>query len=389
MAFKEGNEMFHQVDLETGTTLSQPRKSVIVDDAQQTENNIGLGPQLVTDLSRERNITHPSSSASPVRKEKYRFEDHKLGCFDPSSCIIIHHIEQGRSGNRIQQLRSVENILSKCSGAAISPTNVQDNVARFPPLEIFGNRSCTPSWKRLPDMEYILSTLASACEHRQFDSSDKYTDLKCSSREAGIFHKISATKHFPRWLDIDLEAWRVPLTKETAVLHFRGSDIFGTNAHEKYTQPVCDHYIKSFHHSQATCALLFSEDSSNPCLSFVKQRLNCTRTIEPCSATCAFTLLSRAKILVASFSTFVFMAASMYSHQGRRQYFSYCTCTTDNDFDISSSLDLVCTDTDRNELFPWKASPRQVELLQIREVTLQQCEFKTGGRDEEYDSESD
>jgi hypothetical protein len=121
----------------------------------------------------------------------------------------------------------------------------------------------------------------------------------------GNYTHLHLSPRFPSWLKFGLENWAEPLDGSTAVMHFRGGDIFGPNAHRKYAQPVCAHYLAAFEHSGASCALIVAEDKKNPCAREVERALPCVRRAAPCKELCAFTLLARARVLVTSNSSFV------------------------------------------------------------------------------------
>ncbi len=168
-----------------------------------------------------------------------------------------------------------------------------------------------------------------------------------------------------------MEAWAVPLPSTTAVMHFRGGDIFSARPHYMYTQPVCDHYIQSFRHSGAACAVLVAEDDSNPCVAAVEAGLNCTHRPRQCGPACAFTLLARARLVIASASSVLSTALETFRAAERRVYFSYCAACPVPVRAWDSAR--YCTETDRSELFPWNASARQLELLRTRPASVNVC----------------
>ena len=308
----------------------------------------------------------------------------KSDCFDYSNCVLIQHQAFGRSGNRKIQLQAVEKVLSRCSGAAISPVKITDDVVRFSPLQVFGAHSCSPEWDQLPDIEGILGRLRSRSQPLNFTWRQPNFGLNATCAPYGrelqpgvkprapeAFQKLSLSAKFPSWLEINLDAWALPLDNATAVLHFRGGDILRNKGLPTYTQPVCDHYLQSLRHSGATCAILLSEDDSNPCVDFVAARFNCTSRRQPpaCGASCAFTLLARARVAIASKSSFL-VSLDAFGGAERRVYYSYCTeCPRRND----AGKTTYCTDVNRTELFPWTASQRQLELIRTRSARVVQC----------------
>jgi hypothetical protein len=197
---------------------------------------------------------------------------------------------------------------------------------------------------------------------------------------------------------VDLEARAVPLPHTLAVMLFRGGDIFWANAaaNDLYTQPVCDHYLQSFRHSGATCALLIAEDNANPSVAAVKASLSCVQRAGvhfACCLVCAFTLLARARLVIASFSTFLNTSLEVFvgglggmeqkeeqkeepelEEERRRVYFSYCNhCPSDGSRQLGIRTRTYCSETDPSELFPWSASPRQVDLLRRRPARVVVC----------------
>ena len=178
---------------------------------------------------------------------------------------------------------------------------------------------------------------------------------------------------FPSWLDPYFPAWVVPLANDTAVLHFRSGDTFDTALppHPAYAQPVCRHYLEAFRHSGAACALLVAESDLNPCVAVAAARLPCVRRPPPdCTAGCAFTLLARSRILIASVSTFANTAAEAFAVPGgRRFYRPYCSeCPVRR-----GAVMQLCTHSDRAGIFPWKAMPAQVALLESRPARVVEC----------------
>ena len=250
-------------------------------------------------LPNDRTVSNdtPEIIASEIRELEDRLHQHhsRLDCFDYSKCVLIHHADVGRSGNRKIQLEHVESVLSRCSGAAIAqagaitPSRITENVVHFAPMQVFGKASCFPAWDKLTDMEAVIHHLTSRCQVINFTWADRhFTDsgLKCSLDSPPVFHQAHLNKRLPAWLEISLNAWTLPLDDTTAVLHFRGGDLFRdvnrpdknltANTYNRF-QPVCDHYIQSFRHSGATCALLVAEDDKNPCVAVVEANLKCTR----------------------------------------------------------------------------------------------------------------
>jgi hypothetical protein len=54
--------------------------------------------------------------------------------------------------------------------------------------------------------------------------------------------------------------------------------------------------------------MLIAEDNANPCVAAVEASLSCTQRAGihfACVPVCAFTLLARARLVIASFSTFL------------------------------------------------------------------------------------
>ena len=293
----------------------------------------------------------------------------RLDCFDDSKCILVKHTAYGRSGNRFVQLRSVQDLLSRCSGAAISPAAIEDKVVHFPPFQVYGKDSCSPKWDQLFEMQHILDHLRSKCRVLSFSWDKRHQSLNCSIKSSPAFRRVDFDNRFPFWLEISLEAWKFPLSNSTAVLHFRGGDIFRDKPSLHYTQPVCDHYLRSFRHSGAACALLVAEDDRNPCVAVVEARLNCSRRPSECGPSCAFTLLARARTVISSKSTFVSSALDAFAVMDRRVYSSYCASCPRRGKDRTQ----YCTDTNRTELFPWISSPRQRELLATLPARLVLC----------------
>ena len=331
-----------------------------------------------------------------------------LDCFNVSQCVVIRHVNFGRSGNRLMQLRMVETLLSQCSGAALASKDVTaDDVVRFPSMQVFGKAgaSCSPAWDRVEHVEHLFGQLRTQCQTFEFLWDGHYEGMRCAPqntlRSMPSFQRIDglngddggggSSAHFPSWLtDVDLEAWAVPLPRTLAVMHFRGGDIFWANAaaNDLYTQPVCDHYLQSFRHSGATCALLIAEDNANPCVAAVEAASlsGCVQRAGvhfACGPMCAFTLLARARLVIASFSTFLNTSLEVFAGGGvepeeeeerRSVYFSYCNhCPSDGSGQFGIRTRTYCSETDPSELFPWSASPRQVDLLRSRPARVVVC----------------
>ena len=298
----------------------------------------------------------------------------RLDCFDYSTCVLMHHKSFGRSGNSKIQLGRVQDILSRCSGVALATSKIRDDVVHFAPMKVYGKTSCRPIWNQLPDMEGFLDRLTSRCQRFHFDWSTSYPGMKCLLQSPPAFHPAHLDSRFPSWLEISLDAWAVPVDATTAVIHFRGGDIFrrpgGGGIPSEYTQPVCDHYIQSFRHSGAACALLVAEDDANPCLATFAASFNCTRRLPPdCGPACAFTLLARARVVIASRSTFADAALESFDGAERRVYKSYCSDCPQR----SGQKTVYCTEVNRTELFPWRSDERQLELLRTRPARMVLC----------------
>ena len=351
----------------------------LLETLHQPESNIA-SPSAPTDAAMIANEQddYPSLIAN-VRSREALFHDTQFGsatsgrldCFNASTCILIMHQAYGRSGNRRKQLRKVEAMLSTCSGGAISPKEVRDDVVHFPSMQIFGKSSCLPAWDRLTDMEHILGLLQTRCQVFNFSWAGKYEGMNCSLKSPPAFYRVHLDSRFPSWLEVSLESWKIPLRNDTAVLHFRGGDIFRVRPNQGYTQPVCDHYLQSFRHSGAACAVLVAADDANPCVAIVQASLNCTHRPAQCGPACAYTLLARARLVVSSFSTFLSTAIDSFSGVERRVYSAYCSdCPTRS---IAASTTKLCTETNRSDLFPWFASARQLELLRTRPARVMLC----------------
>ena len=320
-------------------------------------------------------IPASNAGAEPEQNEQHlpdQLDDdltsRRLDCFDDSKCLVIRHTAYGRSGNRLVQLGKVESLLSKCSGAALSPRKIADPVVRFPTIQLFGRARCRPAWDRLPDVEAVFARLH-ACQSYDFSWFGTYPGINCSLDAPAAFQRLHLDPRFPAWLDFDLAAWARPIPDGTAVLHFRGGDIFQPSPHASYTQPVCDHYLQAARHSRAACALLVAEDDANPCVAVAEARLNCTVRPPACGPACAFALLARARVLVASVSTFVSVASGAFAGARRRIYSPYCGhCPRSAD-----NVTRVCVEANRTELSPWDASARQLELLVALPARVVDC----------------
>ncbi len=274
----------------------------------------------------------------------------------------------------------MEALLSKCSGAALARSTVSDPLVRLPPLQLFAHRTCAPDWRRLAEAEAVLLRLYSSCRHFNFTWGGRYPGLDCAAGGGGgsgggggggdAFRKVPwSGDAFPAWLDLDLAAWTTDLPNSTAVMHFRGGDVFNTpSPHGGYTQPPCDHYVQSFRHSGAACALLVAEDGRNPCVEHARRHVGCTRLVPAgsCGPACAFALLARAKVLVASTSSFVRSASGVFPDPAKRVYTSYCSaCPRRSGEEVA-----YCTEAAREGLFPWNASAGQLEILRTRRVRV-------------------
>ena len=307
-----------------------------------------------------------------------------LDCFDDSKCVLIFHSDVGRSGNRQIQLDIVENILARCSGAAIShagtisPNRLKDNLVHFAPIQVFGKNTCYPAWDRQPDMERVLQYLT-RCQAIEFawSWSSLLPDMNCSLQSPPVYHKVHLSQRFPAWLEISLDAWTFPMDNSTAVLHFRGGDLFLDSnltrlsrvAHGRF-QPVCDHYIQSFRHSGAACALLVAEDDKNPCVADVVKALSCTRRPPPaCDPACAFTLFARASLIINSRSSFTAQAIRSFGGAERRVYNSYCSRCPRRE----GAITMYCTSTDRKGLVPWIGGAQQLDILKTRPARVVAC----------------
>jgi hypothetical protein len=355
-----------------------------------------------------------SSSTSTIASRRVPLPPpvaNRLDCFNESQCVVIRHVNFGRSGNRLMQLRKVETLLSQCSGAALSSKEVTDDVVRFPSMQVFrkAEASCFPAWDRVDHVEHLFGQLWTQCQAFEFSWDGHYEGMRCAPQDSLLFppptpsfqridglNDGGSSARFPSWLtDVNLEAWAVPLPHTLAVMHFRGGDIFWANAaaNDLYTQPVCDHYLQSFRHSGATCALLIAEDNANPCVAAVEASLSCVQRAGvhfACGPVCAFTLLARARLVIASFSTFlntsleVFVGGGDGVEQGEQEpeleeerlrvYFSYCNHSpSDGSRQLGIRTRKYCSETDPSELFPWSASARQVDLLRSRPARVVVC----------------
>ena len=345
-----------------------------------TANTVaGNSSQISREISSKK-IIHEKNQI--LQNQSHNDADRLWNCFDDSKCLLLYHNGSstfgGRSGNRLMQLRDIENLLSQCSGAVISSTGVSpDPVVRYSPIQIFGQASCRPAWNQLPDIEHIFSRLRSRCRPLTYAEilalrNPDYTlpGVNCSKDAPGTFQRVHLHAHFPAWLDIDLDAWTAQIPNGTIVLHFRGGDVFSARPHSRYTQPVCDHYLQAIRHSGASCALLVSQDDANPCIAAVAGSFNCTHRLSMCkSPTCAFTLIARARLFGSSFSTFAWKALDAFGGVERQVYFSHCTDCPSR----AKNLTRFCTETNRSELSPWKASPHQLELMKTRPARVVVC----------------
>ena len=211
--------------------------------------------------------------------------DRLAGCFS-RTCVVIQYTEFGRSGNRISQIEMTAQILKQCSGIAILGSMVTeiDPVVTFPVVQFYGTPTCNITADTMEDLESMMHFFTT-CIHVPFEWRGSFvpeTIERCRARahlEKADFTELHMAKRLlPLWMMVNLPAWNETLDHETAVMHFRGGDIFLSeerrSVHPYYTQAVCAHFVAAFEHSKAREAILVAEDQANPCVNEVKRILD-------------------------------------------------------------------------------------------------------------------
>lgn len=256
--------------------------------------------QMTTDL--DRNISR--QQPSPPRHDEQPI-------FNASSCIWINFMPYGRSGNRLSQLRHVNEILARCSGVAVTRAGTNDDTTVFfPPTLIasaFPNHNLV-SYKALEvaarmcrEVNYTTAEFKDATNHCGGSGTQYRLQQGWWSKESSTGLEQPAL--LPQVV-VEKRAWEHTFDKSTMLMYFRGGDILRVNPHPKYSQAPCSLFLESWNLIAPERAMLIYDqnDTINSCVQVVEQHIPAYRRIQPpCDgAGCHMTVIGRAPYVVVS-----------------------------------------------------------------------------------------
>jgi hypothetical protein len=186
--------------------------------------------------------------------------------------LWVHFSKYGRSGNTVNQVRDVKNILSRCSGVASSDSQSNgDPVLAFPPV-LFA----TPGG--LDDPSILLALAAQECQEVTYQWGGGEVARNCSSES---LYKVSIPvdrigSSSPALLAnvfADHAFWKQDIaTLDTMAMYFRGGDILQEHAHAGYSQGPCSLFLESWYAANVSRAVLVYDPNAaiHPCVELVR-----------------------------------------------------------------------------------------------------------------------
>jgi hypothetical protein len=281
----------------------------------------------------------------------------------------------GRSGNRLNQLRKVHEVLAMCSGVATATDEVNnDPTVIFPPMLI------APAVTSSATINHAaLETTARICRRVNYLGKG-FDDAVRMCRGSGLRYRVQQdwwTKDGRTGLEqpallpyvmVEKRAWDYIFDSCTMVMYFRGGDILRINPHPKYSQAPCSLFLESWKLIAPKHAMLVYErnDTINPCVEVMEQHIPANQRLQPpCDgAGCHMSLLGRAPYVVVS-GTSTFAANSfLLFPEAKRVVFEYF-CNTEP-HQIGSSLH-VCVNGSTHGLIPWNyTDTTRKQMLDIR-----------------------
>jgi hypothetical protein len=303
-----------------------------------------------------------------------------------TTCLWIHFNSFGRSGNKVQQIMDVKEILSRCSGVASSDFEANnDPVLAFPPV-LFATQG-SPD-----DPSKLLSIAAQECEEVFWNWGQvKILTKNCSSRP---LYKISIpidridSPSSPSLLAnvfADRTFWKNQITTlDTMVMYFRGGDVLSEKAPHYYFQGPCSLFLESWKAANVSRAVLVYDQSAaiNPCVEMVRRTIGDASIIPtPCdSAECHMMMVGRARYVVVSGKT-TFTTGGFDLFPGRRRIIFRYFCDKQLPRESPAGLE-VCVDGKSEGLVPWSYTnetrktmmklPSQVVLGNMNASTFRQ-----------------
>jgi hypothetical protein len=276
-----------------------------------------------------------------------------------ATCVWIHFNSFGRSGNKVQQIMDVKEMLARCSGVASSDLQANsDPVLAFPPVLFAtqeGSRDpstiLTLAAQKCQEVSYKWDYVETLARHKNCPTHPLYkisipVDQIYSPSSPSLLANVFADRAF----------WKNQITTlDTMVMYFRGGDVLGEKAPHYYFQGPCSLFLESWKAANVSRAVLVYDKSAaiNPCVEVVRRTIgNASIVPTPCdSAECHMMLVGRARYVVVSGKT-TFTTGGFDLFPGRRRIIFRYFCDKQPPHESPAGLE-VCVDGKSEGLVPW------------------------------------
>jgi hypothetical protein len=274
-----------------------------------------------------------------------------------SSCLWIHHIDYGRSGNRLVQIAQVNTVLTHCSGVATSSSDInQDFAVAFPPI--------TLAIRGQPNIDSHLEFASRKCREVNYTWLVGPTLMKgCSNTpDYQIYPQVTDRGQDRDGLSsgmilnvyTDINIWKKHAPTDLMVMYFRGGDILRPNANKGYSQAPCSLFLEAWTlvNSSSVMLVFDPKDDVNPCVDVVRKAIPAAITIStPCDGVgCHLTWIGLASyVVISGFSTFANQAISLFPNRRRVIFRYFCSDPPV----ISQNSISVCAAGNTTAFSPW------------------------------------
>jgi hypothetical protein len=250
-----------------------------------------------------------------------------------SSCLWIHFINYGRSGNRLIQIDEINTVLTHCSGVATSSSDTNhDSAVAFPPI--------TLAIRGQPNIVSHLEFASRTCREVNYEWQTGQTLMKECSRtpDYQIYpqvtdrgrntNNLSSGMIFNVYNDINI--WKTHAPTDLMVMYFRGGDILRPVVNAAYSQAPCSLFLEAWNLVNASNVMLVFDpnDDVNPCVDVVQKTIPAATMIPtPCDGVgCHLTWIGLASyVVISGVTTFANQAISLFPNRRRVIFRYFCS----------------------------------------------------------------
>jgi len=311
--------------------------------------------------------TDPDRTIGRQQPSPPRDDEHPI--FNASSCLWINFISYGRSGNRLIQLRNVNEVLARCSGVAVTGEGTNDDpTVFFPPTLIASANDNLVSHKALEmaarmcrEVNYFSPEYKDASKH--CGGSDTQYRLHQEWWTKGSSTGLEQPALLPHVV-VEKRAWEHTFDNSTMLMFFRGGDILLPDRHSKYHQAPCSLFLESWNLIAPERAMLIYDrnDTINPCVQVVEQHIPASRRIQPpCNgAGCHMTLIGRAPyVVVSGVSSFADYSFLLFPERDKVVFKYFC----DKKPRLDGNTLHLCVNGSTQGFVPWNYTDSTRDLM--------------------------